>query len=294
VHAVSPSFRVIADTQINQTNLRLMLADMGAPEGYADREKSASDGEHLIEIAGRMCYKSFGTGLNKNLSKVREGTRPYIGNILKTKHGSVLEHSSTTVAFLNVSRIFTHEICRHRAGAAFSQESMRFVRLDDIPIWIPDLTADFEALATVTRDPGETREPATSAKALQAAFERYMRDVTEYAERAITSVSRVLDDSRVPFGIKKSITSALRRMAPGGHATNIVATANHRAWRHWLELRTALTPNGDRTAEVEIHDVFVKLGDDFKMRYPHIYQDMTVVKHETTGIYSCVFENSKV
>ena len=32
----------------------------------------------------------------------------------------------------NVSRVFTHELVRHRAGSAFSQESLRYVRLTDI------------------------------------------------------------------------------------------------------------------------------------------------------------------
>ena len=38
----------------------------------------------------------------------------------------------------NVSRVATHELVRHRAGVAVSQESLRFVRLDDLPFWFPE------------------------------------------------------------------------------------------------------------------------------------------------------------
>jgi len=32
----------------------------------------------------------------------------------------------------------THEICRHRVGCAISQESLRYVRLTDLSVWLPD------------------------------------------------------------------------------------------------------------------------------------------------------------
>ena len=41
----------------------------------------------------------------------------------------------------NVSRVVTHELVRHRPGTAVSQESLRFVRLTDIPFWFPDWAA---------------------------------------------------------------------------------------------------------------------------------------------------------
>ena len=72
-------------------------------------------------------------GLNKNVSKVRTDHDEYLRNILKQRHGSVLEHVTYSFVFHNVIRVLTHELVRHRPGVAISQESMRFVRLDDIP-----------------------------------------------------------------------------------------------------------------------------------------------------------------
>lgn len=283
MQSVKPSIHIVAETSCVNEGINSMLREIGA----SSWDSNGTKGEFLIELFGRLCYKSFGTELNKNLTKVREGNHDYIANILKTKHGSVLEHATTTVAFINVSRIFTHELCRHRAGTAFSQESMRFVRLDNIPMYVPNLTEDFEELRQYCRESGGDRPDF--AAAMQAAFEDYVRLVTQQAEDNIRYFNDFLNVA-VPFNLKKRITSALRRMAPSGHATNIGMTANHRAWRHMIALRT------DLSAEQEIREVFHLVAEDFKERYPALYQDMSPAWNTPTkcGTPQWVFSNEKV
>ena len=65
-------------------------------------------GEQLVEAGGRLCYLSYGKGRKTNAE--------YIGNILEQKHGSVLEHAVWNFIIAGVSRSFTHELIRHRAG----------------------------------------------------------------------------------------------------------------------------------------------------------------------------------
>ena len=136
-----PSVHVIGTTSL-QTGYVDMLREIGVSEEEWDVEGSDTD---LIEIAGRLCYKSFGSEagsrLNKNISKTREGNAEYLYNILKSHHGSVLEHQSVSIAFINVSRVFTHEIVRHRVGTGFSQESLRYVRFSDIKMRFPNTLA---------------------------------------------------------------------------------------------------------------------------------------------------------
>jgi thymidylate synthase (FAD) len=257
---VQPQVYLIAATEIDENTLGAMLDELGAVN-FSTEDTSGQD---LIEVAGRLCYKSFEVGLNKNVTKVREGNKAYLENILKSHHGSVLEHSTATVAFLNVSRIFTHELCRHRAGVAISQESMRYVRMDDIPMHVPNLLPTWQTLT------GADSAGKAVADKLQADFEASMRRVTEVAEEEIKKFSARLDDPPgVPFEAKKIITSALRRIAPGGHTTNIIVTANHRAWRHIIELRTAAG------AEQEIRDVMWLVGELMYKEFPNIYQDLS-------------------
>src|ERR1700740_2212171 len=133
----------LAETQVNHVGLGEFKDFFGIQGWSSDAE---TDGELLIEIMGRLCYKSFDTKLNANLSRVREGNHNYLGNIISQKHGSVLEHSTVTFSLLNVSRILTHELVRHRVGVAYSQESQRFVRLDNFSVYIPDLTPALQEL----------------------------------------------------------------------------------------------------------------------------------------------------
>ena len=119
--------------------MRAYLEDVGGAS-WLDRRLAEGDpnaGELLVEFGGRACYRSWEPGLNPNVTKVRTDQREYFENILRSAHGSVLEHASYSFALRNVSRVFTHELVRHRAGSAFSQESLRYVRLTDIGFRVP-------------------------------------------------------------------------------------------------------------------------------------------------------------
>lgn len=256
---LKPEVILLAYTQLDVPGLVRLLQTVGA-EKYWPNE--GADGEKLIEVAGRLCYRSFEAGLNANVTKVREGNKVYLENILKSKHGSVLEHSTVTFAFMNVSRIFTHEIVRHRAGTAFSQESMRYVRMDHIGMYEPESLKD---------TPHNNQIQETSS-GLVKLFESWYKDTCKLLKL----------DEATDFDYKKKITSALRRWAPGGHTTNIIVTANHRAWRHMIEQRN------DIHAEEEIQKIFHRVGDTLKSNFPHIYQDMTWENEHY------VFKHSKV
>lgn len=110
--------RIVAETRIDPQGLQAFLDDIGTPEWFSDGD---SDAEVLVEAAGKICYMSFSTDLNKNLTKV--GTRTnhqYIQEgLVGTGHLSVLEHSSITLALTDVSRICLNELVRHRPGAAY-------------------------------------------------------------------------------------------------------------------------------------------------------------------------------
>jgi thymidylate synthase (FAD) len=249
-----PVVILLAETMVNRRGVQELRSELGAPDWATD---AASCGEELVEVAGRLCYKSFAPGLNPNVTKVRGGNREYVQNILKSKHGSVLEHATVTFAFLNVSRVFTHEIVRHRAGTAFSQESLRYVRLTNLSAFLPH---EFDE---------EDRQ--------------MMADVFNAAEDVQNELARKyrLDDTK-NFGLKKRLTSAFRRLVPIGLSTNIIVTANHRAWRHIIEQRA------NAYAEEEIERVMRKVAKVLKVNFPALYQDMEFGEREVR------FDNSKV
>ena len=239
---VEPKVFKIAETTITN-EIHDYLQHIGALDWWSDPE---SDAGMLIEVMGRSCYRSFGTELNENITRVRKGNKDYLGNIMKVRHGSVLEHASVSFMFCDVSRVFTHELVRHRVGTAMSQESLRFVRLTELKYWMP----------TVIR---EDQEAMTLMEGFMAHLEGMQRTLTD-----------VLIKEDMPFSEKKIITSAMRRVAPMGLATNIGWTANIRTLRWLLDLRT------HPSAEEEIRLVFGKVGEVMMRDYPYLFQDFTI------------------
>ncbi len=142
----------------------------------------------------------------------------------------------------------THELVRHRPGTAVSQESLRFVRLDDIPFWFPDWAR---------QDP-ELMKRATALLDQMEELQRWMAGHFG------------LDDAGVPFHEKKHKTSFMRRLAPDGVATGIVWTANIRTLRHTIEART------DPGAEEEIRLVFGKIAELMRAEAPLLFGDYEV------------------
>ena len=239
---VSPQVFLVAETTGVMDGVVEYLDHVGAPTWASDTQNQA---QGLVEFMGRLCYRSFEPGLNPNVTRVRNNNAAYIDNLLKSRHGSVLEHVSVSFVFADVSRVFTHELVRHRAGTAISQESLRFVRLEDLSMWAPTVVREDEHIMEVFVDTFERL----------GALQKMMAE--HYG----------LDAEGAKFGDKKEATSAMRRLAPIGLATTIGWTANIRALRHVLEFRTA------PSAEEEIRLVFSKVGEIVSERYPALFSD---------------------
>ena len=237
---------LIARPQVDLDGMRGYLDDVGGTSWLERRLEEAggapNPGELLVEFGGKACYRSWEPGLNPNVTRVRSERREYLENILRSAHGSVLEHASYSFALRNVSRVFTHELVRHRAGSAFSQESLRYVRLSDIGFRVPPALEPLrgQVLAIVEQ------------------LEEFQREAAQTLR---------LDDDGVPFHVKKEVTSALRRLAPIGLSTDIIWSANLRTLRHVIEMRTA---DG---AEEELRSVFDEVAQIMVAEAPLLFQD---------------------
>jgi thymidylate synthase (FAD) len=245
MHEVEPKVFLIGETKLIPDGLNAYLEHVGVPEWTTDAN---SDPEALSEFMGRLCYRSFEPGMNPNVTRVRPTNKSHLQNLIRTGHGSVLEHSVLNFVFADVSRVFTHELVRHRAGTAVSQESLRFVRLDDLGMWAP-----------------------TSIKEDAEIMEVFVKTFTELENlQKMMADHYGLDDEGQVFSKKKEITSAMRRIAPIGVATTVGWSANIRTLRHVLEART------DPSAEEEIRLVFGKVGEILVEQYPNIFGDYEV------------------
>lgn len=207
----------------------------------------ATEAELLAEMAGRRCYQSWRPGLNPNVSKVREDSVEYLKNIVHVGHGSVLEHAMFNFALEGISRVLTHELVRHRPGVAISQESLRYVRLNELPFNMPQFILD---------DPELENEALDLIQRMES-FQETMAERTDI-------------DNMSSFHEKKQITSAMRRFAPIGLSTGMVWSANIRTLRYLIEARTA------EGAEEEIRRLFHTIGEIMVDECPALFADFTV------------------
>jgi thymidylate synthase (FAD) len=247
MHETTPTVFLVARPQVELAGMRQYLAAVGG-ESWLERrlaerpEAPPNPGELLVEFGGRACYRSWEPGLNPNVTRVRTDQRAYFANILASAHGSVLEHANYSFMLHDASRVLTHELVRHRAGSAFSQESLRYVRLTDIGFRVPP--------------------------ALEPVREQVIAIVERLEEVQRSLAGELgLDDQELPFHVKKEVTSALRRLAPLGLSTDILWSANARTLRHVIEMRTA--PG----AEEELRLVFDRIAAIMVDEAPLLFQD---------------------
>lgn len=250
---VEPKVFLVGKTELDEAGVRAYLESIGIEEDDWSPDPDVSGCENLTEFGGRICYKSWAPwdpskpeGTNPNVTRVREGNYPYLKNIVKSEHGAVVEHANVSMVFKDVSRVFTHEMVRHRAGWAYSQESLRYVRLDaGIRAWLPELIAE---------------NPAAT---------KLMEGVIAQLEGAQRTLHEIFDVAAIKdFAVKKKLTSAFRRVAPIGLATTILVTGNVRAWRHVISQRTSVH------AEAEARLVLGMAARILKERFPHLFWDM--------------------
>ena len=212
----------------------------------------ASSAEDLIETAGRLCYQSFGRG--------RKTFKEYIENILESRHGSVLEHPTWSFLFTGISRSLSHELVRHRAGWAYSQLSQRYVDESQTAFVIPP----------ALQEPG-------MEEALSTAIEAWQQELLAYI-----TLSGALAVSRP----RKQAREAARCVLPNATETHIVASANARAIRHFIEMRAS------PYADAEIRRLAMMLLDVMREEAPNVFADYKTVVEG--GVIFAKTDNVKV
>jgi thymidylate synthase (FAD) len=253
----------IASTRIDWGFAEDWLRRLGVTdvEHYlSEMRRNSTDAEALVMLAGRRCYMSFQPGLNPNVEKVRADYTDYIDNILRSGHGSVIEHPDQTFAIEGVSRVFTGEMNRHRAGWSISEGSMRYIRFEDIPFWMPD-SLQFD----INDDEDLDLRKRDSRDLFEKAFKQMEENYAEFMQ-----IWR-MDEAHPNFHYKKRITSAARRIIGMGVATGGLWTGNLRAVRHVLDLRC-----DDQAAEEEIFHVFRIIGDMMVLSERRLFGDFTM------------------
>lgn len=239
---VTPNVYWVGYTETNDSEIQRYLKDSGNEDFWQSvieaRASGISNAEILCSMFAKLCYKSLTLGKNANITRVRDISDNLKG-CFDVGHGSIFEHVGFNFVIADCSRVFTHELVRHRIGTAFSQNSGRYIRLDNIDIVFDPI------LEPVRED---------------------FADIQYYLEEKYASMVRKMQlDQMNDFTTKKKITSALRRIAPNGQTNEIGFSTNLRTLRHTVMMRTG------RHSEWEIRCVFEKIYLILKEKHPTIF-----------------------
>ncbi len=92
--------------------------------------------EKLIASAAKLCYSHVGV---ENIMEGLDGPKveKFLNMLMDLGHESPVEHVSFTFGVEGVSRVLTHQLVRHRIGCSYSQQSQRYVKLEQFEYVIP-------------------------------------------------------------------------------------------------------------------------------------------------------------
>jgi thymidylate synthase (FAD) len=153
-----------------------------------------------------------------------------------------------------VSRSLTHELVRHRAGWAYSQLSQRYV---------DESVADFVMPPAIIGDEPLEQAWKTQVESAQATYVSLVDQLMQRYSWVADKVHR-----------RKMAREAARAVLPNATETKIVATANVRAWRTMLELRSS------EGAEMEIRRFAIMALRLMQTEAPAMFSDFEIYTAE--------------
>jgi len=193
--------------------------------------------EDVIEKACRTCYLSF------HRYNPPSSTDELIKKVIRKGHHSVLEHALATFRIKGGSRVFTHEMVRHRLMSP-SQESQRYVEYGK--------TKEFEFVVP----------PTVEDTILNDKFRKKALELKDFYEEMVKA------------GIPKEDA---RYILPNATVSEIVISANFRELRHIFEIRCM------ERAHWEIRQICLEMLKIMKKEAPIVFWDFVINEENKTA-----------
>jgi len=178
------------------------------------RTEGATPPEELVEVAGRICYLSFGD------RQTTVSNEEFIGRLISNGHESVLEHVSWTFLVTGVSRSLTHQLVRHRVGFSYSQLSQQYHDERSAEFVEPSLLKDIPEARVIWE---------TAVLSARDAYMQIMKHAEEYLRE-----SREASQAGKADELARSVA---RSVLPNATETRLVLTVNARALRRFFAIR---------------------------------------------------------
>ncbi len=225
----SPEIYIIGRPSFDYGNASIFLERNGLSNNML-KKMEGTDADNICEMATRLCYLSFEKGRD---------SKAFFENIFEMEHTSTIEHANWTLIIAGVSRSFTHELVRHRAGFSYSQLSQRYVDESDVAFVMPPL---------IQEQPEQLQKDWI--KSMQFASNDYGKTValnmTYLEQKGITNKTE----------LRKRAREAARSVLPNATETYIAVTANARAWNWFIKLRGGVGADREmQKVAMAVHEV---------------------------------------
>jgi len=183
------------------------------------------DAEKLIASAAKLCYSSVGINeINEKLDPQK--TSKILNMLMKLGHESPIEHVSFTFGVEGISRVLTHQLVRHRIGASYSQQSQRYVKLDQFEYIIPpeiEKIPEAKELYIETMKKDQDSYNKLTNVLFDKHFNEYIKNGLNEKKAKTLAEKKAIEDARYVF--------------PNACETKIVFTMNARALFNFFEHR---------------------------------------------------------
>lgn len=198
----------------------------------------SEDPDKVVTMAAKLCYSPVGVEeIGSNLSE--EQIEKFLNMLVGIGHESPVEHASFTFAIEGISRACSHQLVRHRI-ASYSQQSQRYVRLDNMEYIVP---------------------PAIEA--ISAAKEIYI----EAIEQAQEKYSKLVDQLIASGKNEKEAIEDARYIFPNACETKIVVTMNARSLFNFFSKRCC------ERAQWEIKELAYEMLKECKRVAPILFRN---------------------
>lgn len=178
----------------------------------------------IVAAAAKLCYSPVGVdGIMEKLDD--EEVAKFVNTLVNMGHESPIEHVSFTFAIEGISRSCSHQIVRHRI-ASFSQQSQRYVKLDQFEYIIPpEIEKNEKAKEIFIQSMNKCQEDYD--KLVEILFEKHYQDLLD----------KGLNEKKAKSQAEKMSIEDARYVFPNACETKMVFTMNARSLYNFFSKR---------------------------------------------------------
>ena len=211
--------------------------------------------EKLIAAAAKLCYSHVG------VEDIMEGLEPqntdkFLGMLMDIGHESPIEHVSFTFAVEGVSRVLTHQLVRHRIGCSYSQQSQRYVKLEQFEYIIPP---------EIQKNPQARELFVIAMKEDQQTYNKIVEIL--YKEHFDRLIAEGKTEKQAKAAAEKSSIEDARYVFPNACETKIVFTMTARALMNFFRHRCC------NRAQWEIREMVDEMLKQVKAVAPTLFKN---------------------